>query len=74
MPPPATTATAAIFVHYLRGVPDAEELIATYIREQTGDEFFLFGHGGRHSWDSEGRDMMHVLPAGWRDEPERSQA
>ncbi len=36
---------SAIFVHYLRGVPDAERQIAEYIREQTGDEFFLLRHG-----------------------------
>lgn len=36
---------SAIFVHFLRGIPNAERLIAEYIREQTGDEFFLLRHG-----------------------------
>ena len=36
---------AAIFVHGVRGVPEAERAVAESIRETTGGEFFLLRHG-----------------------------
>ena len=64
---------AAIFVHYLRGVPNAEERIAEYIREQTDDEFFLLRHGDATLGIPRGADMM-AFCCRLADEPERVQA
>ena len=36
---------SAIFIHGVPGMSQSEERIAEYIREQTGDEFFVCGHG-----------------------------
>jgi uroporphyrinogen decarboxylase len=49
---------AAIFVHYLRGVPDAEAAVAACIREKTGNEFFLMRHGDATLGIPDGTSMM----------------
>ncbi len=64
---------SAIFVHYLRGVPDAERTIARYIREQTGDEFFLLRHGDA-TMGIPGGDTMMEFCYRLADEPQRVKA
>jgi len=49
---------SAIFIHFLRGVPDAEQRVAEYIREQTGDQFFLMRHGDATLGIPDGNTMM----------------
>ncbi len=51
---------SAIFVHFLRGVPDGEQLIAQYIREHTGDEFFLMHHGDATMGIPDGNTMTET--------------
>ena len=64
---------AAIFVHFLRGVADGEARVASYIREQTGDEFFLMRHGDATLGIPKGTDMM-ALACRLVDEPGRIKA
>ncbi len=61
---------AAIFVHDLPGMPEAEERIAAYIREQTGKEFFLCRHGDTTMSVPDG-DRMAELCYRLADEPDR---
>lgn len=64
---------SAIFVHFLRGVPDAEQAIAEHIREETGDEFFLLRHGDATLGMPDGESMTDFC---YRlvDEPEKVKA
>jgi uroporphyrinogen decarboxylase len=64
---------SAIFIHFLRGVPDAERLIAEYIREATGDEFFLMRHGDATLGIPNGDTMMEFCYR-LADEPEKVKA
>ena len=64
---------SAIFVHFLRGVPDAERRVAEYIREQTGDEFFLMRHGDATLGIPDGNTMMEFC-CRLVDEPHRVKA
>ncbi len=47
----------AIFVHGSQGMPDSELRTAEYIREATGDEFFLMCHGDATLGMPDGNDM-----------------
>mgnify|MGYP005852740201 CR=1 FL=1 len=60
---------SAIFVHGCQGMPESEERIATYIRERTGDEFFLCRHGDTTMSIPAG-DWMAQLCYQLADEPE----
>ena len=51
---------SAIFVHFLRGVPDGEAEVARYIREETGDEFFLTRHGDATLAIPDGDNMLEL--------------
>jgi uroporphyrinogen decarboxylase len=64
---------SAIFIHYLRGVPGAERIIARYIREQTGDEFFLLRHGDA-TMGIPGGDTMMEFCYRLADEPHKVKA
>jgi uroporphyrinogen decarboxylase len=64
---------SAIFIHFLRGVPDAERLIAEYIREATGEEFFLMRHGDATLGIPDGDTMMEFCYR-LADEPEKVKA
>ena len=64
---------SAIFIHFLRGIQDAERLIAEYIREATGDEFFLLRHGDATLGIPDGDTMMEFCYR-LADEPEKVKA
>ncbi len=61
---------SAIFLHGMSGVPDAERLIAEYIREETGNEFFIMRHGDATMGIPNG-DRMEELCFRLADEPEK---
>jgi len=58
----------AIFVHGFQGVPDAEALIASAIRDRTGDEFFLMRHGDA-TYSVPGGDRMVEFACRLADDP-----
>jgi uroporphyrinogen decarboxylase len=64
---------SAIYVHFLRGVPDAERSIAEYIREQVGDKFFLLRHGDATMSIPDGNTMLE-LSCRLADEPDKVKA
>lgn len=64
---------SAIFVHGMEGVPGAEEQIAEYIREQTGQEFFLMRHGDATMAIPSGEEM-EALCYRLADEPQKVKA
>ena len=64
---------SAIFVHGVAGMPQSEERIAEYIREQTGDEFFLCRHGDATMAIPDGEQMVQ-LSYRLADEPEKVKA
>lgn len=51
---------SAVFIHGASGMPDSEERIAEYIREQTGNEFFLCRHGDTTMSVPDGDEMMDL--------------
>jgi uroporphyrinogen decarboxylase len=61
---------SAIFIHPPVGMPQGEERIAAYIREQTGDEFFLTRHGDATMSIPSG-DQMEALVYRLADEPQK---
>lgn len=64
---------SAIFLHGIEGVPDAESLIAAYIRAQTGDEFFLMRHGDATLSIPDGEHMAELVYR-LADEPQQVKA
>jgi uroporphyrinogen decarboxylase len=64
---------SAIFVHGCAGMPNSENLIAGYIRERTGNEFFLCKHGDTTMSVPDG-DVMMDLVCRLADEPEKVKA
>lgn len=64
---------SAIFVQPLPGVPDGEKRIAEYIREQTGDEFFLMRHGDVTLGIPDGDEMLEFVYR-LADEPDKVKA
>ena len=48
---------SAIFLHGTAGIPDTETLVAQWIRENTGNEFFLMRHGDATIGMPNGDDM-----------------
>ena len=61
---------AAILIQPLAGVKDSELLIATEIREQSGDEFFLMQHGDATLGIPDGDEMLEFVYR-MADEPEK---
>jgi len=64
---------SAIFIHGVSGMPRSEEHIAEYIREQTGDEFFLMRHGDATMAIPNGDEMV-ALSYRLADEPAKVKA
>jgi uroporphyrinogen decarboxylase len=64
---------SAIFVHGCQGMPESEERIAAYIREQTGDEFFLCRHGDP-TMSVPGGNLMEQVCYMLADEPDEVKA
>ena len=48
----------AIFLHGTPGIPDTETVVARYIRERTGGEFFLMRHGDATLGMPDGEHMV----------------